>query len=60
MYTLVMGLSWWIAANHEDADAWLIVDDLSWVLSQMSIPAPSIAKRSRENQEGDETQPRKR
>ena len=62
MYTLVMSLSWWIksVADHEAADAWLIVDDLSWVLRQMYDSAPVIPKRSRENQDGDETQPRKR
>ena len=62
MYTLVMSLSWWIksVADHEDVDAWLIVDDLSWVLRQMYDPAPVIPKRAREDQDWDETQPRKR
>ena len=62
IYTIVMGLSWWIQslAGHEDVDAWLIVDDLSWVLRQMYDPARVITKRSREVQDGDETHPKKR
>jgi hypothetical protein len=62
VYTLVMGLSWWIksVADHEDGEAWMIVDDLSWVLQQMYDPARVTPKRSREDQDGDELKPRKR
>ena len=33
IYTVVMGLSWWIKAQatQRDADSWIIVHDLTWV-----------------------------
>jgi hypothetical protein len=38
IYIVVMGLSWWIKAqqNKPDPNAWAAVDDLSWVVQQMS------------------------
>jgi len=37
IYVVVMGLSWWIKGqqNERDANAWAVVDDLSWVIQQM-------------------------
>jgi hypothetical protein len=55
IYVLVMGLSWWIKAqrNKPDANAWAVVDDLSWVIQQMSNASESISsalqKRGRED-----------
>jgi hypothetical protein len=60
IYVVVMGLSWWIKAqrNKGDVNAWAAVDDLSWVLQQMSIPSESISsspkKRSDEDGGSDE------
>jgi hypothetical protein len=50
-----MGLSWWIKAqrNKPDANAWAAVDNLSWVIQQMSNASDSILstvqKRDRED-----------
>ena len=35
VYTIVMGLSWWIMAQRveRDANAWSVVDDVTWVSS---------------------------
>ena len=37
IYTVIMGLSWWIKAQatERDADSWLMVDDLTFVIQQM-------------------------
>ena len=37
IYTVVIGLSWWIKAQDMkcDADTWIMVDDLKWVIQQM-------------------------
>jgi hypothetical protein len=58
-----MGLSWWIKAqrNKRDANAWAAVDDLSWVIKQMSNASNSISsavqKRGREDEgEGEDTE----
>jgi hypothetical protein len=39
MYTVVMGLSWWIKAQaiQCDADSWFIVNDITWIIHQMYI-----------------------
>ena len=68
IYVVLMGLSWWILAQSEmpDATAWLIVDDLSWVVQQMTDnssrgPKQLSAKRSRDREEDDsDTRRRKR
>ena len=38
IYVVMVGLSWWIRAQHNqpDANTWAAVDDLSWVIQQMS------------------------
>ena len=45
IYVVVMALSWWIKGqrNERDANAWAIVDDLSWVIRQMSDGHDSLA-----------------
>jgi hypothetical protein len=65
IYTVVMGLSWWIMAQHieRDANAWSIVDDLTWVIQQMkkdmALPIPT-QKRAHEGEDDDEGQRVKR
>jgi hypothetical protein len=58
IYIAVMGLSWWVKAqrNKPDPNAWAAVDDLSWVVQQMS-DAPgllNLEKRRRESEGGGE------
>jgi hypothetical protein len=68
VYTVIMGLSWWIAAQHTERDviAWDIVDDFTWVLQQlkkgMHVASPLPPKRARDDDAEDEEvdQPRKR
>ena len=69
LYVVLVGLSWWIKAQHaqRDNDAWTAVDDLSWVFQQMKkavVATTSVAaKRVREVEDGEENgeaQPRKR
>lgn len=45
IYVVVMALSWWIKGqrNERDANAWAVVDDLSWVIQQMSDGHDSLA-----------------
>jgi len=65
VYTVVMGLSWWIMAQHieRDANAWSVVDDLTWVIQQMKkdmpLPPPT-QKRAHEGEDEDEGQQVKR
>ena len=58
LYTVVMGLSWWIKAqrNKSDPIAWAAVDDISWVIKQLSnVPSSStLQKRSRDPQDDGE------
>ena len=37
IYIVIIGLSWWIGAQHArcDVDAWKLVDDLVWVFHEM-------------------------
>lgn len=37
VYVVVIGLSWWVKAQHDkcDVDAWTLVNDLSWVIQQL-------------------------
>ena len=37
IYVAVIGLSWWVKAQHDkrDVDAWTLVDDLLWVIQQL-------------------------
>jgi len=65
VYTVMMGLSWWIMAQHieRDANAWSIIDDLTWVIQQMKkdmpLPPPT-QKRAHEGEDEDEGQRVKR
>ena len=58
LYTVMMGLSWWIKAqrNKSDPIAWAAVDDISWVIKQLSnVPSSStLQKRSRDPQDDGE------
>jgi hypothetical protein len=69
IYVVVMGLSWWIRAqrNQRDANAWAAVNDLSWVIQQMSNASDTISlalqKRRCEDEskdEGAEEQPKEK
>lgn len=57
IYTVVIGLSWWIKAQDtkSDADSWIMVDDLKWVIHQMyetDSSYPTGAKRAfKDNEE---------
>jgi hypothetical protein len=62
---VIMGLSWWVKAQHmeHDASVWSVVDDLRWVIQQMDRDLPSLLvspKRAHEQDEDDEGQRRKR
>ena len=45
IYVVVMGLLWWIKGqqNECDTNAWAVVDDLSWVIQEMSDGLNSLA-----------------
>lgn len=69
IYVVVMGLSWWIKGqqNKCDANAWAAVDDVSWVIQQMTDGVGShtlaIQKRRREDEgedKVDEAQPKRK
>jgi len=63
IYVVVMGLSWWIKAQgvERDAEAWLAVDDVSWVIEEMKKPAKLVsAKRMHDGAEADEDEGHKR
>ena len=64
IYIAVMGLSWWVKVqrNKSDPNAWAAVDDLSWVVQQMSnvLDLLTHEKRHRESEgegEDDDEQP---
>ena len=48
MYIVVMDLLWWIKGQQKerDANAWAVVDDLSWVIWQMLDGQDSLASTS--------------
>jgi len=57
MYIVVMGLSWWIKGQKErNANAWAVVDDLSWVIRQMSDGQDSLASTSQKRDHEHESQ----
>lgn len=66
IYVVVMSLSWWIKAQQvqRDSPVWMAIDDLSWVIQQMTldIPNPVSSKRARDGEadDDDEAQLRKR
>ena len=37
MYVVVISLSWWVKAQHDecDVDAWTLVNDVLWVIQQL-------------------------
>ena len=37
VYVVVIGLSWWVKAQHDERDvnAWTLIDDVSWVIQQL-------------------------
>ena len=64
---VVMGLSWWVMAQHgeRDVNAWAVVDDLTWVFKEMKkdsdIASPlTPQKRPRDAEDEGEDQPKKR
>jgi hypothetical protein len=62
---VVMGLSWWMMAQHGEGDVnvWSIVDDVTWVLQEMKkdIPSPlTPQKRPRDFEDEGEDQTKKR
>jgi len=44
IYVVVIGLSWWVTAQHaeRDADVWTLINDLLWVIQQMKKCMGSI------------------
>jgi hypothetical protein len=65
IYTIIMGLSWWIKAQatERDAESWLIVDDLTYVIQQMSGTGSgnvTPSKRAREEDTNEENQKSKK
>jgi len=62
---IVMGLSWWVKAQHteHDANVWSVVDDLRWVIQQMDGDFASLSvpqKRAHDEGDEDEGQRKKR
>jgi hypothetical protein len=55
IYTVVIGLSWWIKAQamQRDADSWIIVNDLTWVIQQMYVTGSSSSARPKRDREED-------
>jgi len=37
MYIVIVGLSWWVKAQHAECDpiVWTVVDNLLWVIQEM-------------------------
>jgi len=62
IYVVVMGLSWWVKAQHieHDINAWALVDDLSWVIQQLKLETGSALsvpqKRARDDANGEASQ----
>ena len=65
IYIMVMGLSWWVMAQHveRDVNVWSTVDDLTWVIQEMKkdMASPQVSqKRPLDEDTEDECQIRKR
>jgi hypothetical protein len=63
IYTVIMALSWWIKAqaSQYDADSWIIVHDLTWVIHQMYVTGSCTSthgKRAREAEDIDKAEKR--
>jgi hypothetical protein len=58
-YLIIIGVSWWIKAQglERDDDAWLAVEDISWVIGEMmnvvTPPAATSMKRGLEEKENE-------
>jgi hypothetical protein len=50
IYVIIVGLSWWVKAQHveRDADVWALIGDLSWVIQQMKKGMGLVQKRVRD------------
>jgi hypothetical protein len=64
---IVMGLSWWVKAQHteHDANVWSVVDDLRWVIQQMdrdflSLSQSVSSKRAHDGEDEDNEGQRKK
>ena len=62
---VVMGLSWWVMAQHgeHDINVWSIVEDLTWVIQEMKkeLASPlTPQKRPCDAEDKGEDQPNKR
>lgn len=55
LYTVVIGLSWWIKAQtmQRNADSWIIVDDITWVIHQMNMDVSGNLAQSKRSCEDD-------
>ena len=54
---VVMGLSWWIKAQatQRDADSWIIVHDLTWVIHQMHTTGSGTPMGTKRTRDEDDT-----
>ncbi len=61
VYTVAMGFSWWIHSmgNDCDVEAWTLIDDFSWVLSQMCGCSGTSVKHAWEDEMQDAPQRRR-
>ena len=58
IYVVIVALSWWAGASNLERDEalWVIVDDLSWILQQITMAmSPLSNKRTRDSDENDES-----
>lgn len=60
IYVVIVGLSWWVAAQNleRDENLWAVVDDVSWILQEITkvmLPSTSSNKRTRDSDENDES-----
>jgi hypothetical protein len=59
IYTVVIGLSWWIESQgmQRDTESWIIVNDFAWVLHQMCATGsgnPVLGKHARYEEDMDD------
>ena len=59
IYTVVIGLSWWIQSQgmQRDTESWIILNDLTWVLHQMYVTGsgnPVLGKHARSEEDMDD------
>lgn len=60
IYTVIMALSWWIKdqATQHDADSWIFVNDITWVIHQMYVTGSDVPAPVKRPREADEAQQR--